>query len=126
MPVYTRSGTDSPIRLQITAGGNIVLDQEIGDTQQDDLEKQTANWYPLDVLVPFARGDVLSNGSIRLSILGSDAWVPSSLFVFGLDTANGGPNEVVTLVSIPEWDIDVLSMDASEGSASVLLPLAIL
>src|SRR5262249_7424091 len=61
--VYTESGkdveTDSPIQLQITAGGNLVLQQQIPDTSQDDLEQYTANWYFLDVPVPFTRGDVL-------------------------------------------------------------------
>ena len=124
--VYTFSGavvTDSAIQLQITAGGNIVLDQQIGDTQQSDLEEYTANWYPLDAAVPFTRGDVVSNGSIRLRILGSDAWQPQKAFVFGLDTATGRPNEVVTLVAIPEWDLGLLSTDTSEGSPSVLLPV---
>ncbi|MGZ6983000.1 MAG: hypothetical protein ACXVH5_12605, partial [Ilumatobacteraceae bacterium] len=51
--VYTGSGsdveTDSPIQLQITAGGALVADQTIVDTPQDDLEQYTANWYPVDV-----------------------------------------------------------------------------
>lgn len=127
MLVYTGSGsdveTDSPIQLQITAGGNLVMQQQIPDTEQDDLEQYTGNWYFLDVAAPFTRGDVLSNGGIRLSILGTDAWVPKTLFVFGLDTASGRPNEVVHLVSIPEWNLGALSTDSSEGLGSVNLPV---
>jgi len=39
--------------------------------------------------------------SIGLSILGTDAWMPKTVFVFGSgrDTAVGRPNEVVNLVS---------------------------
>src|SRR5262245_33806863 len=59
--VYTGSGsnveTDSPIRLQITAGGALVADQTITDTPQDDLEQYTGNWYAVDVAVPFTKED---------------------------------------------------------------------
>jgi hypothetical protein len=103
---YTQSGkTDKPLQIQITAGGNQVLQQTIADTAQDDLEDYTGNWYVADAGVPFTRSDVLSNGSIVVSILGSDWWTPKSLFVYGLDTAAGRPNEVVDLVSIPEWTL---------------------
>jgi len=125
--VYTGTGddveTDSRIHLQIAAAGNIVVDQDIPDTEQDDLEQYTANWYDVDVGVPFTRGDVLSNGQIRLSILGTDAWRPESVFVFGLDTASGRPNEVVPLVAIQEWSFRPLSTDPNEGEASVILPV---
>jgi hypothetical protein len=125
--VYTGSGsdvqTDDPISLQITAGGNLVLQQQIPDTTQDDLEQYTGNWYFVDAAVPFTRGDVLSNGKIVLRIGGTDAWVPKMLFLFGLDTASGRPNEVVHLVSIPEWNLGTLSTDDDEGSSSVTLPV---
>jgi hypothetical protein len=127
MLVYTHSGsnieTDNPIHLQVTANGISVLQQQTGNTGQDDLEQYTTNWYELDVNVPFTRAGVISNGGIRLSILGTDAWLPNKLFLFGLDTATGRPNEVVTLVTIPEWNLGVLSTDVSEGSPSVLLPV---
>jgi hypothetical protein len=117
--------TDNAIQLQIAAGGNLVLHQTIGDTPQDDLEPSTANWYFLDVDTPFTRGDIASNGSIRLSIVGTDAWLPRTVFVFGLDTETGRPNEVVMLASIPEWDLGWLSADPQEGNQSVDLPLSI-
>lgn len=121
--VSTDEETDSPIQLQITAGGNLVLQQQVPDTSQDDLEEYTGNWYFLDVAAPFTRGDVLSNGGVRLSILGTDAWSPKSLFVYGLDTAAGRPNEVVHLVSIPQWDLGALSADPQEGEQSIDLPV---
>jgi hypothetical protein len=116
--------TDSPIQLEVTAGGNLVLKQEIDDTPQPDLEAATTNWYVMDAAVPFTRGDVLANGGIRLSILGDDAWRPMRLYVFGFDTAAGRPNEVVSLVSVPVWSQGWLSTDTSEGSPSIDLPVA--
>jgi hypothetical protein len=123
--VYTHGGndvdTDNAIQLQIGAGGAVVLHQKI----THDLNKYAAYWHFLDVEAPFTRGDVASNGSIRLSILGTDAWLPKTVFVFGLDTETGRPNEVVTLAAIPDWGLGWLSADASEGNASVDLPLSI-
>lgn len=125
--VYTESGadveTDNPITLTIVAGGNTVARETISDTPQDDLEQYTANWYPVHVDVPFTRGDVASNGEIRLAIGGTDAWRPKTVFVYGLDTDNGRPNEVVPLVAIPEWSLGSLSTDPAEGETSVRLPL---
>jgi hypothetical protein len=123
--VYTagasNADTESSIQLQIAAGGAVVLHQKI----TDDLDKFTAHWFFLDVETPFARGDIAANGSIRLSILGTDAWLPKTVFMFGLDTAADRPNEVVTLVSMPEWGLGWLSTDPQEGSSSVDLSLSI-
>ena len=122
--VYTEGGSDvetaNSILLQIAAGGALVLDQKI----TDDLNKNLARWYFLDVLAPFTKGDIVSDG-INLSILGTDAWLPKRVFVFGLDTVTGRPNEVVTLVSIPEWDLGWLSTDHTEGNSPIPLQLAI-
>jgi hypothetical protein len=126
--VYTGSGddveTDNPIQLTITVGGTPVVDRSISDTPQDDLEQYTANWYFVDVDVPFTKADLASNGEIRLGINGRDAWLPSQVYVFGLDTANGRPNEVVTLAALPKWDLGSLSKDLSEGQPSVPLPVS--
>lgn len=111
--------TTSPVELQIAAGGNLVLVEEIHET----LKTNRANWFLFDAPIPFTRGDVLSNGSISLKIHGSDAWLPKVLFLYGLDTAAGRPNEVVHLVSIPEWDLGRLSTDSQEGKSSVALPV---
>jgi hypothetical protein len=116
---YGDTATDSAIQLEVTANGNLVLRQEIADTTQPDLERGVTNWYLMDAPVPFTRGEILSNGGIKLSILGDDAWRPIRLFVFGLDTASGRPNQVVTLVAEPFWTQGWLSSDTSEGAASV-------
>jgi hypothetical protein len=113
------SGTDSAIQLEVFAGENLVLREEINDTSQPDLESFTSNWYVMDTLVPFTRGEVQAGGRIVLSILGDDAWKPLWLFVFGLDTASGRPNQVVSLVSRPVWGPRWMSTDTSEGDPSV-------
>jgi hypothetical protein len=118
---FTDTETDSPIELEISVGGNLVLLQEIVDTPQPDLEAGKTNWYPLDAAVPFTRGDVLANGDITLRIKGQDAWKPMRLFLFGLDTATGRPNEVVSLVSLPNWPHGWMSADTDEGKPSVEL-----
>jgi hypothetical protein len=115
------SSTDSPIQLEVFAGANLVLREEIDDTSQSDLESNTSNWYVMDTLVPFTRGEVQAGGRIVLSILGDDAWKPIWLFVFGLDTASGRPNQVVSLVSRPVWGPRWMSTDTSEGDPSVEL-----
>ena len=113
------TGTDSAIQLEVFAGENLVLREEIDDTSQSDLERGTSNWYVMDTLVPFTRGEVQAGGRIVLSILGDDAWKPMVLFVFGLDTASGQPNQVVSLVSLPVWGPRGMSTDESEGDPSV-------
>jgi hypothetical protein len=117
------AGTDSPIQLEIVAGGILVMKHKIVDTPQPDLEAETTNWYFLDAEIPFSKGDVLSNGGIRLSILGDDAWLPKRVFVFGLDTRTGRPSQVVTLVSEADWIQGWLSTDPKEGAASIDLPI---
>ena len=117
------TGTDSAIQLEVFAGENLVLREEIDDTTQSDLEKGESNWYMMDAPVPFTRGDVQAGGRIVLSILGSDAWKPQVLFVFGLDTASGRPNEVVSLASLPVWGPRWMSSDTTEGDPSVDLPV---
>lgn len=113
------SGTDSGIQLEVFAGENLVLREEIDDTSQSDLEKASSNWYMMDAPVPFTRGEVQDGGRIVLSILGSDAWKPMVLFVFGLDTAAGRPNRVVSLVSRPVWGPRWMSTKPGEGDPSV-------
>ena len=115
------TGTDSAIQLEVFAGENLVLREEIDDTSQSDLERGTSNWYVMDSLVPFTRGEVQAGGRIVLSILGDDAWKPQRLFVFGLDTASGRPDQVVSLASRPFWGPRGMSTDTGEGDPSVAL-----
>jgi hypothetical protein len=121
---FTDTETDSPIELEVRAGGNIVLKEEKADTPQPDLESGTTNWYEFEPAVPFTRDDIVANGGITLRILGDDAWLPLRLYLFGLDTASGRPNEVVSLSSVPVWSFGWMSTDSSEGVAEVELPVA--
>ena len=117
------AGSEDPIRLEITAGGTPVLNQVIGDTSQDDRFEKSDNWYTLDV-TPFNKRNLMSNGGTTLSILGEDAWLPRRLFLFGLDTAEGRPSEIVPLVSVSEWNLGWLSEDTGEGQPSIPLPVS--
>jgi hypothetical protein len=124
MLIYTDRGsgveTESDIRLQIASSGQLVVDRKI----THDINQVRAYWHFLDVERPFTRAEVISKGAIHLSILGTDAWLPMTVFVFGLDKEEGRPNEVVTLSAIPKWELGWLSTDPSEGAASVDLPLS--
>lgn len=117
------AGSEDPIRLEITAGGNQVLGQDIGDTLQDDRHEKSDNWYTMDVS-PFNKRDVMSNGGITLSIKGRDKWLPRDVYVLGLDTTQGRPSEIVPLVSVSEWNLGWLSEDTSEGQPSIPLPVS--
>lgn len=86
-----------------------------------DCRRGTSNWYVTDSLVSFTRGEVQAGGRIVLSILGDDAWKPQMLFVFGLDTASGRPNQVVSLASRPVWGPRGMSTDTGEGDPLVAL-----
>ena len=118
------AGTDDEIQLEITAAGAVVLTRVLPETPQSDQEEFHANWYFLDVPVPFTRGDVLANGGITLSIRGEDAWLPESVLLFGLDTPTGRPTAIVPVVSIVKWGLGWLSTDTSEGKPSVPLPVS--
>lgn len=118
------AGTNDPIELEITAGGSVVLKERTGyGTSQDDIEKESHNWYFLNVSVPFTKGQVLSNGGIKLSITGKDAWLPREVYVYGFDTAEGRPREIVHLFSTNDWTLGWLSKDMDEGQESVDLPV---
>jgi hypothetical protein len=115
--------TNSLVQLQIKANGNLLFSEVITDTPQDDLERDLSNWYTFDVSPPFTMHDFsLGHGEITLTILGDDAWLPGSLFLFGLDTASGRPTHVVPIVSLPRWGRGVLSTDQEEGHKVVRLP----
>jgi hypothetical protein len=117
------AGSRDPIRLQITAGGVPVFDRVIVDEMQDYRFEKSDCWFTLDV-EPFNKRDLMSNGGITLSITGDDAWLPRRLFLYGLDTAEGRPSEIVPLVSVREWDLGWLSTEADEGNEFISLPIS--
>jgi hypothetical protein len=116
------AGSPNPIVLEITAGGIPVLTKEIA--AEGNRFDMSHNWYTLDVTTPFTKRDVMANGGIKLSIKGRDAWLPRHVYIFGLDTLDGRPSEMVPLVSITEWNLGWLSEDTTEGQPSVNLPVS--
>lgn len=115
------AGTDDLVQLQIKSGPNLLFSQVITDTPQDDMEQGKSNWYEFNVPAPFTRADLTGGGSITLEILGDDAWLPASLFLFGLDTASGRPAQLVPLASKPVWGLRWLSTKADEGDKVAVL-----
>ena len=113
------AGTDSLIQLRVTISGQLHVSEVITDTPQKDLERGVANWYELPVQTPFTRLEFDLNGRMELEILGADAWLPDSLYVFGLDTPAGRPTKLVPLASKRIWGGLVLSRDPDEGSTIV-------
>jgi hypothetical protein len=118
------AGTDDTITLRITDTlGQVLVNQTFTDTPQDDLERAQANFYYADVKGAIIRTN-LTDKSIELSINGNDAWLPASLFLFGLDAREGETVRFVTpLVHLPEWPFGSLSTDTTEGTPSVALPV---
>jgi hypothetical protein len=116
--------TDDTITLTITDKfGQVPVNHTFTDTFQDDLERAQANFYYVEVEGGIIKTN-LTAGSIRLTINGDDAWLPSSLFLFGLDGREDEPVTFVTpLVHLTEWPFGFMSTDSSEGVASVVLPL---
>lgn len=111
--------TDSLVQLQVTINGQLHVSEVITDTPQDDMERGVSNWYYLPVQTPFTRGDLDQHGQMELEILGDDAWLPDSLYVFGLDTPAGRPTKLVPLAAKRVWGGLVLSRDETEGSKKV-------
>jgi hypothetical protein len=116
------AGTNDEITIQVTVGGQKVVDFTFSDTLQADQEQSQANFYYVPVDSSFSKGRLTAN-SIKIKTNGSDAWLPVQFFVFGLDTETNRPGAVVPLVDIENWALGALSTDTSEGQPSVTLPL---
>ena len=128
------SGTDDPLELRVSPTNLGLRTNHVPnpyDTPQKDLETGLPNLYEalrrvgIPLPYPFTRAQLLPN-SISLAIVGDDQWVPSSLFMFGLDShslANRPVREVVPLVHLPVWNLGPLSTDPNEGRLEVVLPL---
>jgi hypothetical protein len=117
------AGTDDPVSLRLTTCDATPVDYVITDTPQTDLEIDTANIYEIPVDLPFNRGQLRGTGDeqIRLTIHGSDKWVPKKLFLFGLDHPTERPATVVPLAKLR--DPGPLSADPAEGVPSITLPV---
>lgn len=117
------AGTDAPISLRVTTPVDKAVDHVITDTPQTDLEIDTANIYEIPVERAFRKAELRgqAGGEIRLSIHGSDKWVPKRLCLFGLDQPVERPETVVSLAKIR--DPGPLSVDPAKGVPSISLPL---
>ncbi len=117
------AGTDDPVSLRVTTPETTPVDYVIKDTPQTDLEIDTANIYEIPVDIPFRRGQLRGSedAQIRLTIHGSDKWVPKKLFLFGLGHPAERPVTVVPLVKIR--DPGPLSVNPAEGVPSINLPV---
>jgi hypothetical protein len=115
-------GTESPLEIQVVSRDRLVVLFEISETSQMDLDTGYANFYTVPVIVPFSKGE-LDDSSVTLRLKGLDIWEPASFFLFGLDTAAGRPEAIVPLVHLPEWPFGFMEADATNGVASINLPL---
>jgi len=117
------SGTEHQIELEVTTGaGNLAVKFTVRGTDQEDQKRGQANFYFVPVTTRLTRAD-LNNNSVRLRILGDDAWRPASFYLFGLDNASGRPERLVPLVHLRTWPHGTMSEDRDEGPPSVPLAL---
>lgn len=116
------AGTDSPTELDVSSSGRTFVHFEIPDTPQSRQQRAQANLYFVPVSSPFTRAD-LAPSSVRVTIKGKNAWLPASIFLFGLDHGTGRPEHLVPLVHLPRWGDRWLSTDTSEGPSGLELQL---
>ena len=116
------AGTHSLVQMQIFINGGLTFSQVIPNTPQDDLQQAVSNWYYFDVQPAFTLQEFeITNGRIELTILGDDAWLPSHVFLFGVDTATGRPNQLIPIVTMPQWENGTMSTDPHEGNPTITL-----
>jgi hypothetical protein len=118
--------TTEDVHVAITlASGLSVVNHTIPDTPQADFRSGKGNLYFLPVIQTFPRS-ALTDRSVELSISGDDAWGPTAVMLFGLDTAVGQPTAIVPLVHVHPFQdaFGILSTDLTEGLPRVTLPLA--
>jgi hypothetical protein len=110
------AGTDSRIALIINQGGVDRLNHSFGDTGQSDQERGQANLYSVDVEGRNIEPEEMDAESIRIGILGSDAWRPEHIVVWGERPGVDG-TEILPLAIETEIGVQ-LSTDPDEGTAS--------
>lgn len=121
--IESSDGTNDHIQLQIVANNQLVLQQVIWDTPQDDLQPFQANLYLISVPVPFTRASMADFG-VKLSITGQDSWLPSHVFLFGFDEPSTRPERIIPLVYADNvWPYGPLSTNSDVGVPEVILPL---
>jgi hypothetical protein len=106
--------TDSRVALVI---GNRQLN--FADGSQDDQGRGQANLYEFDVANDNIVPENLNDNSIRVTILGNDAWRPQDVVAWG-ERFTGG---AITPLAIETGISAQLSTDPGEGNASLALRL---
>jgi hypothetical protein len=115
-------GSDSRVNLVISEGGTDRLNQLFGDTFQQDQEPGRANLYWLDVRSLGIDDTRLVDGSIRVGLLGDDAWQPEVLFLWGTTRA-APPSQFPGVVPLAiETEIGV-ELSTNDAGAVPSLPL---
>lgn len=116
--------TDSKISLSINDGGVELLNQVFPNSRQVDQESGQANLYEFNVEGRRIEPGSLTNSSVRLQILGNDAWNPEHFFAWG-ETPSRPPfqNAGIFPLVIETGITQTLSTDSSEGVSSIPLRL---
>jgi hypothetical protein len=109
----TDGGTDSLVALTIDG-----VQLTFFDSFQDDQERGGANVYEKNVTTNNVLTENLNNSSVRMAILGDDAWRPEDIFVWGEIPDNG----IIPLAMETEIQ-NQLSTDPNEGNAGLPLRL---
>ncbi|MGH7470655.1 MAG: hypothetical protein ACRENP_22130 [Longimicrobiales bacterium] len=116
------AGTNHRIVLVINANGQDLLNHEFVDTTQKDQEQAQANLYEVNVRGKGIDPAELNNSSIRVGILGSDAWRAEHFMLWGERLSPFFDAEVIPLAletGIPTQ----ISTDDDEGPSSFPLRL---
>jgi|GEM_PF-1452705 len=77
------AGTDSKIALSINVGGAQLLNQVLPEFSFRNQERDQANLYEFNVADKRIEPGSLTDSSVSLQILGSDAWKPEHFFAWG-------------------------------------------
>jgi hypothetical protein len=118
------AGTDDTITLKVAGDDGLLVNFVVPDTPQAEQDRGQANFYIIPVPPGFIKRS-LQPDAITISIDGSDAWLPASMFLFGLDTEEGMPTTIVPLVSLRDWPFGALSTDDNEGQPEITLPVLV-
>jgi hypothetical protein len=117
-------GTNDKISLSINIGGAELLNQVFPDSKQIDQERDQANLYEFNVERRRIEPSLLTNSSVRLQILGGDAWTPQHFFAWGEVAPRTALQNTAIVPLVIETNItQTLSTNPGEGVSSIPLRL---
>lgn len=120
----TDSGTDNRISLSINVGGAELLNHVFPDTIQEDQDSAYANLYEVNVEGKGIEPGSLTDSSVRLKILGDDAWRPEHFFAWGeVPPSTARQNTGIFPLLIETGITQTLSTDQNEGVPDIPLRL---